>query len=247
MVRAGGFLRRSSSTKRIILATAISSIILVSVLLSQLNTVSTRQSAPAHSPVGIQGNPDWDMVGAMILYRNNSEAGNHSYWVAQSFQIIKPLPTTIVRGLIIYVWLARDVPPSQSFQGTVDNITVLLVAIVNGTPDIDNPIANQTIGPQNISAEGPYPRGIMDTNSSFAVRLTFLASNPLIGFAEGNYAIFMYRTDLGDNDDYHIGYAYYWAASKLDLYYGGGSWQLDANGTWSYYPIDMCFALAEIT
>jgi hypothetical protein len=193
------------------------------------------------------GNPYWNLVGSMIFYRNDSKASNQSYWVAQSFQVIKPSPTSVVAGLVIYLWLARDLPPDQSFPGTVDNITVLLVRIANGTPDIHNQIANQTIGPANISAVGPYPKGLMETNSSLAVRLSFAASNPLVGFAEGDYAVFMYRSDLGDNDDYHIGYAYYWAASKLDLYYGGGSWLLDTSGRWSYYPIDMCFALAEIT
>ena len=214
-----------------------------------MNTTAVVQPNPISRPTVVQigGNPYWDIVGTMILYRNDSIAGNQSYWVAQSFQVAKPSPSSVIVGLVIYVWLARDVKPNQSLQGTLDNITVLLVRITNGTPDIHNPVSNQTISPQNISAVGPYPRGLMETNSSLALQLTFLAPNPLVGFTEGSYAIFMYRRNLGDNDDYHIGYAYYWAASKLDLYYGGGSWLLNTNGTWKYYPIDMCFALAEIT
>jgi hypothetical protein len=249
MARLSELVKRSNNAKRVISVAAISGIILVCVVLSQLNTTAQPQPVPISDPTVIPsgGNPYWNMVGTMILYRNESKAGNQSYWVAQSFQVMKPLPSSIIVGLVVYVWLARDVPPNQSFQGTIDNITVLLVGIVNGTPDIHNPIANQTIGPQNVSAVGPYPRGLMETNNSFGVRLSFSASNPLVGFAEGEYAVFVYRSNLGDKDDYHIGYAYYWAASKLDLYYGGGSWLLDTNGTWGYYPMDMCFALAEIS
>jgi hypothetical protein len=249
MAKLGDFVGKSNNAKRVISVAAISGIILACTLLGQLNTAALVQPNPTSNPTVIPsgGNPYWNIVGAMILYRNDSKAGKESYWVAQSFQVTKPSPSSVIVGLVIYVWLASDVKPNQSFQGTVDNITVLLVKITNGTPDIHNPVSNQTISPQNISAVGPYPRGLMETNNSLAVRLSFPASNPLVGFAEGGYAVFMYRRNLGDNNDYHIGYAYYWAASKLDFYYGGGSWLLDANGTWTYYPIDMCFALAEIT
>jgi hypothetical protein len=193
------------------------------------------------------GNPYWDIVGSMIFYRNGSKSGNESYWVAQTFKVIKPSPSSVVVGLLIYIWLARDIPPKQSSWKTVDNVTVLLTnTTADGTPNIDHPILNQSISPQNISATGPYPKGLMTTNSSETVLLNFTAPNPLTGFAEGNYSIFLYRRNLGDNDDYHIGYAYYWAASKLDLYYGGGSWLLNSTEQWNYYPNDMCFALVEI-
>jgi hypothetical protein len=249
LVGLGSFMRKSNSARRVVSVAAILCIILACAVISQLNNGATVQQNPKSNPTvtPIGGNPSWDLVGTMILYRNDSKAGNQSYWVAQSFQVAKPSPSSVIVGLSIYIWLARDSKPDQSFQETLDNITVLLVRIINGTPDIHSPVSNLTIGPQNISAVGPYPRGLMETNSSLAVRLDFLASNPLVGFAEGNYAIFLYRENLGDNDDYHIGYAYYWAASKLDVYYGGGSWLLDSNETWTYYPIDMCFALAEIT
>jgi hypothetical protein len=249
MAQLRHFTRGSYNAKRVISVAAISGIIFACIILSQLNTTALIQPDLTSNPTVIPrgGNPYWNIVGTMILYRNDSEAGNHSYWVAQSFQVVKPSPSSTIVGLVVYIWLARDVPPNQSFPATVDNVTVLLVSVTNGTPDIQNPISNQTISPQNITAAGPYPRGIMETNNSFAVRLSFAASNPLVGFSEGSYAIFMLRNNLGDNDDYHIGYAYYWAASKLDLYYEGGSWLLDTNGTWTYYPIDMCLALAEIT
>jgi hypothetical protein len=248
MVRLSGSPRSNRNAKRLISVSTMAGIILVCALLGQLPTTTPSQLAPTSSPavVPMGGNPYWNMVGTMVLYRNGSKAGNQPYWVAQSFQVTKPAPASVIVGLIVYVWLARDVPLNQSIPETADNITVLLVNITNGTPDIPNPISNQTVSPANISAVGPYPRGVMQTNSSLAIRLSFSPPSPL-GFAEGEYAVFLYRNNLGDNDDYHIGYAYYWAASKLDIYYGGGSWSLDTNGTWRYYPIDMCFALAEIT
>jgi len=238
------------NVKRIAAVAAISGILVLCIILCQVSVVGQppqgRSSRVTVVPEG--GNPSWDLVGSMILYKNGSKSGNQSYWVAQTFKVIKPSPVSIVERLLIYVWLARDVPPSQSFRKPVDNVTVLLTnTTTNGTPNIDHPILNQSIGPQNISATGPYPKGLMKTNSSEAVLLNFTAPNPYLGFTEGNYSIFLYRSNLGDNDDYHIGYAYYWAASKLDVYYGGGSWLLNSTKQWHYYPSDMCFALVEIT
>jgi hypothetical protein len=235
--------------KRVVAVAAISGILVLCIVLGQVNVVGQppqgRSSRATVVPEG--GNPYWNIVGSMIFYRSDSKSGNQSYWVAQTFKVVKPSPASVVVRLLIYIWLARDIPPNQSSTMTADNVTILLTnTTADGTPNIDHPILNQSIGPQNISATGPYPRGLMYTNSSQTVLLNFTAPNPFSGFPEGNYSIFLYRRNLGDNDDYHIGYAYYWAASKLDLYYGGGSWLLDSTNQWSYYPNDMCFALVEI-
>jgi len=246
MSRLKEALRYNNNSKRAVSAIAISAMLMVCMVINQtigINQPSLGTKAPP-TVVAVGWSPYWDVVGSMIFYRNSSEAGNQSYWVAQSFQVRKSSPSSLILGLVIYVWLTRDIPPNSSFQGTADNITVLLMKLNNGTPDIDNPVANQTISPQNISAEGPYPQGLMERNDSAAVRLSFDA---LAGFQEGNYSIFLYRKDLGDHNDYHIGYAYYWAASKLDLYYGGGSLVLNDKGEWKSYPNDMCFLLFEIT
>jgi len=245
----GEVLRKGRNAKRVISVAIVLVMLTACVALGESSFPSETKPNPRSTPkvIAVGGNPSWDVVGSMILYRNDSEAGNRSYWIAQSFQVKKPSPMSSVLALVVYVWLARDLPPNSSFPATVDNVTVSLTnATANGMPNIDNPIANQTISPQNISAAGPYPQGIMETNSSLAVRLQFTTSSPL-GFKEGEYFIFLCRKNLGDNDDYHIGYAYYWAASKLDLYYGGGSWVLDNNGEWKSYPNDMCFLLIEVT
>lgn len=242
-------LRNNYNLKRVSSVAAISAILIVCIVLGQVTSVNQPpQSKSSRITVVPQGgNPYWNIVGSMIFYRNDSKSGNQSYWVAQTFKVIKPSPASVVVRLLIYVWLTRDVPPNQSFPGTVDNITFLLTnTTTDGAPNIDAPILNQTIGTENISATGPYPKGLLHTNSSQVILLNFTASNPFVGFTEGNYSIFAYRRNLGDNDDYHIGYAYYWAASKLDLYYGGGSWLLNSTKQWNYYPTDMCFALVEI-
>lgn len=235
--------------KRVAAVTAVSGILMISIIMGQVGVANQPQQGKSSRvtivPEG--GNPYWNIVGSMIFYRNDSRSGNQSYWVAQTFKIVKPSPASVVVRLLIYVWLTRDIPPNQSLRMTSDNISVLLTnTTTDGTPNINYPILNQSIGPRNISATGPYPRGLMNTNSSQTVLLNFVAPNPLLGFAEGNYSIFLYRRNLGDNDDYHIGYAYYWAASKLDLYYGGGSWLLNSTKHWNYYPNDMCFALVEV-
>ncbi|WXG46020.1 MAG: hypothetical protein WED05_05045 [Candidatus Atabeyarchaeum deiterrae] len=240
---------RSNDTIRVISAVAVSGMIMLCMVLGQLNVASQPPASPTSDPavVVVGGNPSWDLVGSMILYRSNSDAGDQPYWVAQSFQVVRNA-SSIVLSLEIYIWLARDVPPDSSFPQTVDNITVLLTnATAAGNPNILDPIANRTIGPQNITAAGPYPRGLMKINDTFAVHLSLVASNPLVGFSPGEYFIFLYRSNLGDNEDYHNGYAYYWAASKLDLYYGGGSWMLNNKGEWRSYPNDLCFALIEVT
>jgi hypothetical protein len=243
--------RNRGNTKRIVSVIAISALLITCMILGQMSNSNRSRSGPTPTPISVTvagGNPYWDVVGSMILYKDNSSAGNQSYWVAQSFQVEKPPSALAVVSLVIYVWLTRDVPPNSSFPTTVDNVTVFLTnATADGKPNIDRPIANQTISPENISAMGPYPRGLMETNNSLVVKLQYNASNPFVGFKDGEYFIFLYRKNLGDNDDYHIGYAYYWAASKLDLYYGGGSWVLDKNGEWKSYPNDMCFLLIEIT
>lgn len=241
--------RSNYNLKQVAAVAAISGILIICIILGQANMVNqlpqSKSSRITVVPEG--GNPYWNIVGSMILYRNDSRSGNQSYWVAQTFKVIKPSPLSVVVRLLIYIWLTRDVPPNQSLSMTADNVTVLLTnTMADGTPNIDHPILNQTIGPQNVSATGPYPKGLMHTNSSQTVLLNFTAPNPLQGFVEGNYSIFLYRKNLGDNDDYHIGYAYYWAASKLDLYYGGGSWLLNNTKQWSFYPNDMCFGLVEI-
>jgi hypothetical protein len=241
--------KNNYSLKQVGSVAAISAILIVCIVLGQVTSITQPpQSKSSRITVVPQGgNPYWNIVGSMIFYRNDSKSGNQSYWVAQTFKVIKPSPASVVVRLLVYVWLTRDVPPNQSFAGTVDNITFLLTnTTADGAPNIDAPILNQTISPENISATGPYPKGLMRTNSSQTVLLNFTASNPFVGFKEGNYSIFAYRRNLGDNDDYHISYAYYWAASKLDLYYGGGSWLLNNTKQWSYYPNDMCFALVEI-
>ena len=242
-------IRGNYNLKRVAAVAAISGILVISIALSQVGVVNqlpqTKSSRVTVVPEG--GNPYWNIVGSMILYRNGSKSGNHSYWVAQTFKVVRPSPTSVVVRLLIYIWISRDIPSNPSRLMTADNITVLLTnTTASGTPNIDNPILNQSISPQNISAAGPYPKGLMTTSSSQTVLLNFTAPNPLLGFAEGNYSIFLYRKNLGDNDDYHIGYAYYWAASKMDLYYGGGSWLLNSTMQWNYYPNDMCFALVEI-
>jgi hypothetical protein len=240
----------SYNLKRVVAVVAICGILVTCITLSQAGIVSEPQriNSSRVSVVPEGGDPYWNIVGSMILYRNDSMSGNQSYWVAQTFTVVKPSPTSVIVALLIYIWVTRDVRSNPSHPMTKDNITVLLTnTTANGTPNIDNPILSQSISPENISATGPYPKGLMTTNSSQAVLLNFTAPNPLLGFAEGNYSIFLYRSNLGDNDDYHVGYAYYWAASKLDLYYGGGSWLLNSTGQWSYYPDDMCFALVEIT
>jgi hypothetical protein len=240
---------KNHNAKRAISAVTVSAILIACIALNAITIPAATRSGPTSTPtvVGIGGNPYWDVVGSMILYRNDSKAGNQSYWVAQSFQVQKQSPASIVVSLIIYVWLARDTPPNSSFPTLLDNITVFLTnATASGDPNIDSPIANQTISPENISAAGPYPEGLMETNSSLAVQLQFNTTS-LLGFAEGEYFIFMSRKNLGDNDDYHLGYAYYWAASKLDLYYGGESWVLANNGEWKSYRNDMCFLLVEVT
>lgn len=249
MNRLGEVKRKSQSAKRVISVATMSVILVACLALSEITTASETRPGPTSTPavIWVGGNPYWDVVGSMIFYRNDSKAGNQSYWIAQSFQVQKPSPMSRVIALVIYVWLARDIPPNSSFPATVDNVTVFLTnASADGTPNIDNPIANQTISPQNISAVSPYPQGLIETNSSLAVRLQFNTLSPL-GFNEGEYFIFLYRKNLGDNEDYHIGYAYYWAASKVDLYYGGGSWVLNKDGEWKSYPNDMCFLLVEIT
>jgi hypothetical protein len=239
----------SYNLKRVVGAAAICGILVTCIILGQAGVASQspRGNSLRVTVVPEGGDPYWNIVGSMIFYRNGSESGNRSYWVAQTFEVVKPSPTSVVVRLLIYIWVSRDIPSNPSKQMTADNITVLLTnTTADGTPNIDYPILNQSIGPENISATGPYPKGLMSTNSSQTVLLNFTAPNPMLGFAEGNYSIFLYRTNLGDNDDYHIGYAYYWAASKLDLYYGGGSWLLNSTGQWNYYPNDMCFALVEI-
>jgi len=194
----------------------------------------------------VGGDLSWDVVGSMILYRNNSTAGSQSYWVAQSFHLVKPNASSVIVQLDIYMWLARDVPPSSSFPVASDNIIALLLRNdTSGNPDLGNPIANATIGPRNISAVGPYPQGAMKTNNTLAVHLNFTTPDPFLFNTRDDYFIFLYRQNLGDNDDYHNGYAYYWAASKLDPYGGGGSWVLNKNGEWNSYPNDMCFLLIE--
>lgn len=242
--------RNRTDIKRIVSAAAVLSLLVGCMVLTQMSSPGQSPSGPTSTPIGmtvVGGNLYWDIVGSMILYRTGSSAGNQSYWVAQSFNVTKPPAAFAVVRLLIYVWLTRDVPPDPSFPSTADNITVFLTnATAEGKPNIESPIANQTISSQNISAIGPYPRGLMETNSSLAVTLQYGATNPLVGFEDGRYFIFFYRQDLGDHDDYHIGYAYYWAASKLDLYYGGESWVLE-NGEWKSYPNDMCFLLTEIT
>jgi hypothetical protein len=240
---------KNHNAKRTISAVIVSVVLIACLALNTIAIPTATRSALKSPPtiVAIGGNPYWDVVGSMILYRNDSKAGNQSYWVAQSFQVQKPNSTSTVISLIIYVWLARDTTPNSSIPTLLDNITVFLTnATASGDPNIDSPIANQTISPKNISAAGPYPEGLMETNSSLAVRLQFNTTS-FLGFAEGKYFIFMSRENLGDNDDYHIGYAYYWAASKLDLYYGGESWVLDTNENWKSYPNDMCFLLVEAT
>jgi len=226
--------RKNHNTKRAISAILVSVMIIACAVPNVVTVPSTTKPGSVSAPT-VEGNLYWDVVGSMILYRNGSEAGNQSYWVAQSFQVI------------IYVWLARDTPHNSSSPALTDNVIVFLTnATASGNPNIDSPIANQTISPQNISAAGPYPEGLMETSNSLAVRLQFNTTN-YFGFAGGEYFIFMSRKNIVDNDDYHIGYAYYWAASKLDLYYGGGSWVLDNNGEWKSYPNDMCFLLIEVT
>lgn len=242
--------RNHGNIKRVISAIAVSVLIVGCMVSVQLSRPNQSMSGPNSAPPSwsiVGGNPSWDIVGSMILYRDGSSAGNQSYWVAQSFNVTKPPSALAVVSLVIYVWLTRDIPPDSSFPRTADNITVLLTnATADGKPNIGEPIANQTISPQNISAMGPYPRGLMETNNTMAVRLQYNASTPQ-GFKDGEYFIFLYREDLGDHDDYHIGHAYYWAASKLDLYYGGRSWVLDNRGGWKSYPNDMCFLLIEFT
>ena len=240
---------RGDNAKRVIPVIVVSAIIISAVVLSQLNTANQHPDVPTSNPaILVGGNPSWDVVGSMILYRNNSKAGDEAYWVAQSFHLTKTNASSIIVRIDIYIWLARDVPPTPSFPRTLDNVTVLLLRNdSSGNPDLNNPIANNTIGPQNISAVGPYPEGTMKINNTLAVHLVFTTSDPLLFNTQDSYFIFLYRQNLGDNDDYHNGYAYYWAASKLDLYYGGGSWLLNSTKQWSYYPNDMCFLLFEIT
>ena len=241
---------RGDNAKRVIPAIVVLAVIISAGVLIQLNATSKHSDVPTSNPaiVTVGGNPSWDIVGSMILYRNNSKAGNQSYWVAQSFHLIKPNASSIIVRIDIYIWLARDVPPTQSFPGPVDNITALLLRNdTSGNPNLGNPVANRTIGPGNISAVGPYPKGVMKINNTLAVHLVFTTTDPLLFNTRDSYFIFLYRQNIGDNDDYHIGYAYYWGASKLDLYYGGGSWLLNSTKQWTYYPNDMCFMLFEGT